>query len=118
MESRIPKRDALTCFVPENQQERPDWVEVACNLSGASRWYPVKGGHKLALPNDVEGLDRTHFIVEKELWDHEHCDVCNANIPAMTLCRVTESGAYYILCEGCYSKMSKSWLAKFRKLFT
>jgi hypothetical protein len=36
-------------------------------------------------------------------WDHEHCGRCQRSIKPMTLCWVTESGPYVVLCSECHN---------------
>src|SRR5262249_1545060 len=86
--SPIPIRDALVAFVPEGAAPPAMPYE-----SGESRWYPVDGGHRLAIPYDGQPLSESVFQVQKKLWDHTTCDRCAKHIPAMTLCYVTERGA-------------------------
>ena len=100
MPSRIPIRDAAVVFVAEGAMPPPLPYE-----SGESRWYPVQGGHRLAIPYDGQPLEGSLFDVQKKLWDHTTCDYCSRRIPAMTLCYVTESGTYLELCVDCYGAL-------------
>jgi hypothetical protein len=50
--------------------------------------------------------DATKWQVEKGAWDHEHCDLCGENIPAMTLCWVTKYDPYILLCDACHAKVA------------
>ncbi len=103
MESRIPARDALSAFVPAANTQDPV-IEQIQERSGASRWYPVDGGHRLLIPFDGEPYDSTRSTLEPDAWDHEHCDACGEHIEAMTLCHVTEPDQPYILlCATCYA---------------
>ena len=104
MESRIPLLDGLTAFVPDGEAPTP---EVAKELErhGQSRWYPVPGGHKVMVPNEWDSYDAVHFTIEPGAWDHDHCDRCGKQIPAMTLCWVTRSGRYVTLCVECKTGM-------------
>jgi hypothetical protein len=100
MPSRIPIRNALVAFVAEGAEPPP--LPYA---SGESRWYPVQGGHRLAIPYDGQPLKDSAFRVEEKLWDHSTCDHCSKRIPAMTLCYVTASGTYVGLCVDCYETL-------------
>lgn len=100
MPSRIPIRDALVAFVAEGVEPPPLPYE-----SGESRWYPVQGGHRLAIPYDGQPLKDSPFQVEEGLWDHSTCDRCSNRIAAMTLCYVTERGTYVGLCVDCYEML-------------
>ena len=104
MRSRIPARDALSTFVPDAPEAEPIITEMQ-NRLGASRWYPVGGGHRVLMPHDGRSFDSIRFRVEPSAWDHEHCDACDEQIPAMTLCYVTKPGLpYVLLCASCFEK--------------
>jgi hypothetical protein len=104
MESRIPALDALSTFVPEGQTPTGS-VEETLDRIGSHRWFPRPGGHKVIAPYDGGAYDVAHFTVEKKAWDHEHCKVCGSSIPAMTLCWVTRTGPYILLCSDCKAQM-------------
>jgi hypothetical protein len=90
---------------------------------------PIKPIYQQAEPNEPIGLgtsmvtlpeyeggdyDASAFSVEREAWDHEHCNACGNHIPSMTLCHVTKRGRYIILCESCYLRAClKSALGRF-----
>ena len=99
MPSRIPVRDALVAFVPE--ETKPPEPPFS---SGETRWYPVPGGLRKVVPYDGQPIDAPEFHFEKGLWDHTTCDCCNARIAAMELCYVTARGQYEALCIICYKK--------------
>jgi hypothetical protein len=104
MQSRIPALDGLVTFVPDGVRD----PEInSFTTSRPSRWYPVDGGFRAVVPYEG-GLeyDAERWHVEKGAWDHEHCKLCGANIPPMTLCWVTETGPYIILCEECHAKVA------------
>ena|ERR1043166_577943 len=103
MRSRIPVLDALATFVPTGQ-ESDAGITAVIGRKGFSRWFPVSGGHRLLIPFEGEEYDRERFTVESKAWDHETCKVCRTSIPAMTLCWVTTSDAYVILCDKCHSE--------------
>lgn len=105
-QSRIPVLDALSTFVPTGHDDDPD-VLAAINVKGASRWFPVDGGHELLIPYEGQPFDERRFKIAKGGWDHEHCKACSANIEPMTLCWVTESGPYLILCDACHQKLGE-----------
>ena len=50
--------------------------------------------------------DATKWNVEMGAWDHEHCDLCGENIPAMTLCWVTKYDPYVLLCDACHAQVA------------
>ena len=106
IQSRIPALDALGMFVAKGQEEAPE-VRKFTGSKGSSRWFPVEGGHKVLIPHEGGEFDAKRFQVEKGAWDHEHCKFCNADIEPMTLCWVTKSGPYVILCIECHKEMTK-----------
>lgn len=97
MPSRIPVRDALVVFVADGTAPPPQPF-----ASSESRWFPVDGGHRLAIPYDGQRYEDSGFQLHEKLWDHTTCDRCVKRIPAMTLCYVTKSGTYIDLCVDCY----------------
>jgi hypothetical protein len=104
MKSRIPALDALTTFVPDGQEDDPV-IEQAIDHSGSARWYPVEGGHRLLILHQRGEYDTERFKLEKGVWDHEHCKACGDRIDSMTLCWVTESGPYVLICNACHEKL-------------
>lgn len=111
MESRIPARDALVAFVPEGQECDPV-VEATTRNAVESRWYPVPGGHRVLILRGDDSFDTARFTVEPGAWDHETCGVCIDHIKPMTLCWVTVSGYYVLLCVACYQLHVESKLPK------
>ena len=107
MQSRIPALDALVSFIPKGQESEPA-IKEAMSRHSCSRWYPVEGGHRLLIPYEGGTYDTERFTIEQGVWDHENCDVCNERIPPMTLCWVTKSGHYVILCTGCHQRHVQS----------
>jgi hypothetical protein len=102
MLSRIPLRDALTAFVPDAAAPEPIMEEMS-KRCGESVWYNVEGGHRVLFLYDGGPFDASRFTLEPKAWDHEHCAVCSAHIPAMTICHVTKPGQpYFSLCVSCY----------------
>ena len=100
--SRFPPLDAIATFVPAGGEDDPA-IRHALERKGQSRWTPVEGGHELIILNEGEPFDRSRFTLRKGVWDHEHCTSCRIQIPSMTLCWVSESGPYTILCEQRYA---------------
>lgn len=104
MKSRIPAVDALAVFVVDGPARDPA-IREALERPGRSRWYPKDGGHLVLTPYEGGDYDPLLYTVEPDAWDHEHCDACGANIPAMTLCHVTQPGQPYILlCAECFER--------------
>lgn len=107
IESRIPALDALATFVPKGEEDDPV-LKQAMARTGCSRWYPVEGGHRVLILQERGKYDAERFKLEKGVWDHEHCKICNDRIDSMTLCWVTESGPYVIICDACHEKLEES----------
>ena len=101
IQSRIPALDALEVFVPEGS-ERDDAVRDLTSRTGASRWFPVAGGHRVLILYEGGEYDPQRFSLRKGAWDHDHCRRCQRQIRSMTLCWVTTEGPYVVLCEDCY----------------
>jgi hypothetical protein len=104
MSSRIPARDALSTFAPDAAEPDPVIAQMQ-NRAGGSRWFPIEGGHRVLIPYESGAYDSSRFTIESRAWDHEHCDACQEQIPAMTLCHVTKPGQPYILlCASCHER--------------
>jgi len=102
MQSRIPALDALVHFVPDGPR---DAAVDSFATSHRSRWYPIQGGTRVVVSMERKpNYDATKWQIEKGAWDHEHCDHCGENIPAMTLCWVTKYDPYVLLCDACHTK--------------
>ena len=99
MASRIPVLDALIAFTPKGMEaiEPPRPVYE-------TRWYPEPGGVTMKAPYDGGPFDQGIFRIEVGGWDHTTCDLCNARIPAMTLCYVTREDPYHAICESCFQQ--------------
>jgi hypothetical protein len=113
MPSRIPVRDALVAFVPDNVAP-PD----APFSTGEIRWYPLpSGGLRMVVPYDGQPYIAPALHLEKGFWDHTTCDSCTARIEAMELCYVTSPGQEYdALCLACYKTYVVSKLGAVRAL--
>jgi hypothetical protein len=111
MPSRIPVRDALVAFVPEGTDPPPMPYS-----SSESRWYPIEGGVRLAIPYDGQAFSGAAFQRHEKFWDHSTCDRCSTRISAMTLCYVTEHDTYVGLCVKCYGSLVASKLGTTRAL--
>jgi hypothetical protein len=80
-------------------------MEEMSKRCGQSVWYIVEGGHRVLFLYDGKPFDSSRFTLEPKVWDHEHCAICSAHIPAMTVCHVTKPGQpYFSLCVGCYER--------------
>ena len=68
----------------------------------------MEGGSRVVvLYEDQVEYDTARWHIEQGAWNHEHCGLCQANIPPMTLCWVTESGPYVLLCEACHPEIAR-----------
>lgn len=104
MQSRIPAQDALVRFIPDGPR---DAAVDSFAMSHRSRWYPLAGGTRAVVSMETQPqYDPTQWQIEKGAWDHEHCDSCGTNIPAMTLCWVTKFDPYVLLCDACHAKVA------------
>jgi hypothetical protein len=106
MDSRIPIQDALSVFVKGVDPPPPE-VQAILDV-GESRWYPREGGHEVLIPYHNQQYDPALFSVRKGAWDHETCSYCRVRIPPMTLCHVTPSGWYVLLCETCFQRLHET----------
>jgi hypothetical protein len=107
MESRIPIQDALAVFVPDDPPIDAK-VKAAISTHAVSRWFPKPGGHEVLVPYAGEPYDASIFRVVPRAWDHETCSHCRAHIPPMTLCWVTPSGWYVLLCAQCHDAFTRT----------
>jgi hypothetical protein len=105
--SRIPRLDALEVFVPKGSEADPA-IEEVTKRTGASRWFPVDGGHRVQILYEGGDYDQARFSLVRGGWDHEHCTRCGNTIPSMTRCWVTESERYIVLCEACHKLLEMS----------
>ena len=104
MQSRIPALDALVHFIPDGPR---DAAVDSFAASHRSRWYPLQGGSRVVVSMESKPeYDAPTWKVEKGAWDHEHCDLCTENIPAMTLCWVTRYDPYVLLCDKCHARVT------------
>ncbi|HZL35616.1 MAG TPA: hypothetical protein VFC78_09930 [Tepidisphaeraceae bacterium] len=102
MESRIPALAALVHFIPDGPR---DAAIDSFATRHRSRWYPHCGGTRVVVSMESEpDYDATKWKIENGAWDHEHCDFCGDNIPAMTLGWVTKYDPYVLLCDKCHAK--------------
>ncbi len=100
--SRIPALGALVVFIPTGQSPDPE-VQETLDRIGVTRWFPLPEGHRVLVPYEGGPFNAEKFALEKGAWDHEHCKRCGATIEPMTICWVTETGPYIILCELCHT---------------
>ena len=107
MESRIPIQDALAVFVPDDSPIDAK-IMAAISQHAQSRWFPKPGGHEVLVPYGGEPYDGSIFRVVGGAWDHETCSHCRVHIPPMTLCWVTPSGWYVLLCQQCHESFSRT----------
>jgi len=102
---RCPKMDALTIFIPEGQEPPPE-VEKMLDEVGLQRWFPEEKGNLVKCPNVLESYDEKLFTLEKDGWDHEHCDKCGGTIEPEELCWKADKGnSVFLFCNRCYQKL-------------
>lgn len=106
MESRIPIQDALVAFVPAEVPLDPR-IEAVTSEHAECLWFPRPGGVEVMVPYAGGPFDEDVFTVRVGGWDHETCTRCLTRIPPMTLCWVTPSGRYVLLCAICYETFSR-----------
>ncbi len=104
---RCPKMDALTVFIPKDQEPFPE-VQKVLDEAGHQRWFPQDGGHLVKIPNVFDSYDDNLFKLEKDAWDHEHCYKCGATIDPDDLYWAAEpDNCLYLFCESCYQKLNQ-----------
>jgi len=102
-----PKCDALTVFIPKGQKPASE-VQKILDEAGPQRWFPQKGGHLVKIPNIFDSYDDNLFKIEKDAWDHEHCDKCGATINSGELCWIAgPDNNTYLFCESCYQNLNQ-----------
>jgi hypothetical protein len=102
-----PKSDALTVFIPEGQKPSSE-VQKVLDEAGHQRWFPQEGGHLVKIPNVFDSYDDSIFKIEKDAWDHEHCDKCGATINYSDLCWAADmENSTYLFCESCYQNLKQ-----------
>lgn len=104
--SHVQATDALVCFVPDGPRD-PDVVTLW--TTHRSRWYPEAGGTRVVV--SLEGkpeYDATKWTLEKEAWDHEHCEYCGVSMAPKTPCWVTEHDIPIILCAACHARVAEA----------
>ena len=100
-----PKIDALTVFIPDGQKPSPE-IQKVLNEAGPQRWYPKDNGYLVKCPNIFDKFDENLFKLEKDAWDHEHCDKCGNTINSGEKCWASEeNNTFYIFCDACYKKL-------------
>jgi len=105
-ETRCPQQDALTVFIPDGEEPSPE-IQNYLNAVESCRWYPQDGGHLIKFPNIFEKYEENLFQLEKNAWDHEHCDKCGKTINANNKCWVAtiDDEYFYLFCDSCYLKL-------------
>lgn len=99
----LPKFDALTVFIPEGQKPSPEVQKVFDEADG-EKWFPQNGGYLVKIANTFESYDEKLFKLEKDAWDHEHCDKCGNTIDAGDKCWVDNDNKF-LFCNDCYNKL-------------
>jgi hypothetical protein len=92
----------LEIFAPDGAPPDPE-IEELQSRTGGSRWYPVKGGHRVLILYQGGAYNSERFRLAKGAWDHEHCSRCRKTIAPMALCWVTEAGPFLLLDDECHA---------------
>lgn len=84
-EQILDKKFAQTVFSPYPALVRKEHV------NGHRNWMPYNGG----------GFDESKYEIVEEMWDHEHCSICDY--------KIREGNTYWfnkdrirLLCDECY----------------
>jgi hypothetical protein len=102
-----PRSDALTVFIPKDQKPSSE-IQKVLEEAGPQRWFPQEGGHLVKIPNVFDSYDNTVFKLEKDSWDHEHCDKCGASINFGETCWTAETdNNTYLFCDNCYHNLNQ-----------
>jgi hypothetical protein len=100
------KTDALVVFIPKGKEPPPE-VKKVLDEAGPQRFYPKDGGHLVKCPYIGESFDKTLFTIEKDGWDHEHCDNCGTTIDVGESYWVSETDEIILICDSCYQKLQQ-----------
>ncbi len=103
-EAKYPKMDALISVIAPGKEPSAK-VKQTVDDAGEGRWHPFEGGWKVTCPYFNQNYDRDLFTIEKDGWDHGHCDACNATIDAGGSCWVNHPDNDFIICGDCYQKL-------------
>ena len=99
------KLDALTVFIPKGQKPSPE-IQKVLDEAGPQKWFAKDEGYLIKIPNVFESYDENLFKLEKDAWDHDHCDKCGAVIDSGDLCWVADQeDGFYLFCDICYQKL-------------
>jgi hypothetical protein len=90
-EETIDKTFSKTIFLPYPALVRKELV------NGHRDWKPYYGGN----------YDKEKYELVKDMWDHEHCSICNFKITEGTTYWHNE-GRIRLLCDECYDYYSES----------
>jgi hypothetical protein len=100
----FPGIDARMVFLPIGSRPQGRLKE-ALDHAGQQRAYPVEGGHIIKVPSFHVEEFADLFDVERNGWDHEHCDFCNASINVGQQCWTTRDEYFKVACEICYENL-------------
>ena len=98
------KMDALVVFIPKGQEPSPE-VKKVLDEAGPQRFYPQDGGNLVKCPYVVENFEKNIFMIEKDGWNHEHCDNCGTTIDAGETYWISETDEIILICNGCYKQL-------------
>jgi hypothetical protein len=102
-----PGMDALVATVPKGKESSVE-VQRPVEEAGDGRWFPLEGGWKVMCPYVGQDFDPDLFHIEKDAWDHVHCDGCHGSIDTGASCWVAKTeDDYFILCDNCHEGLSQ-----------
>ena len=103
-----PGMDALVAVIPKDK-ETPAEVKQVEDDAGEGRWFPFEGGWKVVCPYTGQDFDPDLFHIEKDAWDHVHCDGCHASIDTGVSCWVAEmEDGHFVVCDTCYDRLKET----------
>ena len=100
------KADALVVFIPEGQEPSPEVKKVLDEI-GPQRFYPKEGGYLVKCPSVIASFDENLFTIEKDGWNHEHCDSCGTTIDVGESYWISETDEIILVCNGCYQQLQQ-----------
>ena len=104
---RCPIMDALTVFIPKDQEPSPQ-IQKVLDEAGDQRWFPNEQGHLVKIRNVFDTYDDNLFKLEKNGWNHEHCDKCGGTIDPEDECWYAEvDDRFFLFCDTCYQKFGR-----------
>jgi hypothetical protein len=57
------------------------------------------------MPFQGDSAPQGAFEIEREGWDHDHCDRCETPVYAGQDCWVTREDDFALICSACYERL-------------